>query len=86
MIRLYRSVHVAEVAAGAIAKPAILGGRARNTRLAGSVGVGHHPEATMTRFTPSRHELLVGLVLALGILAIVMALRIVPPPWRALLR
>jgi hypothetical protein len=79
-------MHVAEVAGGAIAKPAMLGCHARNTRLAGSVGVGHHREVTMTRFTPSRHELLVGLVLAPGILAIVIALRIVPPPWRALPR
>jgi hypothetical protein len=32
---------------------------------------------------PSRREVTVGFVLALGILAVILALRVVPPPWRA---
>jgi hypothetical protein len=30
---------------------------------------------------PSRQELLVGFVLALGILCVILTLRVVPPPW-----
>ncbi len=73
---------MAEFAAFAVAEPAVRGGVARDTPLAALSFVGHDVQATMQRLTPSRLELLVGLAIALGVLAVVLALRAVPPPWR----
>jgi hypothetical protein len=30
---------------------------------------------------PTRKELVVGIVLAIGILAVIVALKVIPPPW-----
>ena len=40
----------------------------------------------MRRVMPEPWDIFVGAILALGILALLLALRVVPPPWMGLLR
>ncbi len=79
-------MNVTELSTDAIAKPAVRRRDAREVQLAADILVCHGHDANMLGQMPSRSELLVGLVLATGILAVALALRVVPPPWHSWFR
>ena len=73
---------VAQLAAFTVAQPASLAGVGADRCRA----QGHDRDGTITAVVPSRQQVFVGAVLALGILAMVMALSVVPAPWIGWLR